>query len=145
GNTMGWSSNTNFVASYDGGKTGANTLDNPFPNGVVQPAGSNTGALTDLGQGPWFINPHYKTPGIWQFSGGIQEEFLKHDTLEISYVGSRAFNQDSSDDINRWPAWYQATCNMEMGGVRGNCDDSTDYVTNPFKEISAFQGSSYYS
>jgi hypothetical protein len=146
GNTLGWSSSTSFTASYDGGKTATNTLANPFPDGVVEPAGNTTGPLTDLGQGPWFINPHYKTPGIWQFSGGLQQEFLKRDTLEISYVGSRAFRQDSSDDLNHWASWYQATCNVEMGGVRGNCDDTNaGYVTNPFQNISAFYGSSYYS
>lgn len=146
GNTLGWTSNTSFVSSYDGGKTPANTLTNPFPNGVVEPTGNTTGPLTDLGQGPWFINPHYKAPGIWQFSGGIQQELLKNDTLEFSYVGSRGFNQDSQDDINHWAAWYQATCNIEMGGSHGNCDDSNaGYSQNPFQNISAFVGSGYYS
>ena len=84
-------------------------------------------------------------PGIWQFSGGIEQEILKRDTLEVSYVGSRAFNQDSQDDINHWPAWYQATCNIEMGGVEANCENPAGYVANPFQGISAFNGSSYYS
>lgn len=147
GNTMGWSSNTNYNSSYDGGKTQADSLSNPFPNGVVQPAGASTGALTALGQGPWFINPHYKTPGILQFSGGFEREFLKNDTLEISYVGSRSFDQDSSDNLNHWDPKYVATCNPEMGGKTSNCDDNTlgvGYVANPFKGISAFQGSGYY-
>lgn len=146
GNTMGWSSSTTFNATYDGGQTPANTLSNPFPTGVVEPAGSANGALTDLGQGPWFINPHYKTPGIWQYSLGLQQQFLKDDTVEISYVGSQGFNQDSSDNINHWDPSYDALCNIEMGGSHHVCDDtSTGYVTNPFEGISAFNGSGYYS
>jgi hypothetical protein len=146
GNTLGWSSNTNFNSTYDGGKTPADTLSSPFPNGIVQPTGSSTGALTDLGQGPWFINPHYKTPGIWQYSFGLQQEFLKGDTVEISYVGSQGFNQDSSDNINHWDPKYVATCNIEMGGNRHICDDANPgYTTNPFQGIAAFAGSSYYN
>lgn len=146
GNTLGWSSSTSFNSTYDGGKSPADTLTNPFPNGVVLPAGSSTGALTDLGQGPWFINPKYKTPGIWQYSLGLQQEFLKADTLEISYAGSRGFNQDSSDNLNHWDTNYVATCNIEMGGSHHICDDANPgYVTNPFKGIEAFTGSGYYS
>ena len=145
GNTLGWSSSTDFNVSYDGGKTPADTLTTPFPNGVNQPAGASAGAFTSLGQGPWFINPHYKTPGIFQFSFGIQREFLKNDTLEVSYVGSRGFHQDSQDNINHWDARYVATCNIEMGGNHHTCDDSKGYVPNPFKGISAFSGSGYYN
>ena len=143
GNTMGWSSSTSYNATYDGGKTPADTLTNPFPSGIVQPTGSSTGALTNLGQGPWFINPHYKTPGIWQYSAGVQRAFLKDDTVEVSYVGSTSFHQDSSDNINHWDPSYQATCNVEMGGAASVCNSG--YVTNPFQNISAFKGSGYYS
>jgi hypothetical protein len=145
GNQYGFSSTTPFDASEDGGKTPKNTLTNPFPY-VIQPTGSSLGALTELGQGPWFINPHYKTPGIWQFSLGAERQFLKSDIVEISYVGSRATNQDSSDNINHWDTSYNAKCNIEMGGSHHVCDDSaTGYVTNPFQNISAFNGSSYYT
>jgi hypothetical protein len=153
GNTLGWSSTTNFNWSPDGGKTPGDTFSNPFPNGIVQPTGSATGALTALGQGPWFINPKYKTPGIWQYSVGAQREFLKSDTIEVSYVGSRAFNQDSSDNINHWDPAYQATCDVEQGGNANNCNSAyssgssakTGYVPNPFAGISAFSGSGYFT
>ena len=143
GNTTGWSSSTTYNATYDGGKTPADSLTNPFPNGVVEPTGSATGALTDLGQGPWFINPHYKNPGIWQYSAGVEREFFSHDTVELSYVGSQSFRQDSSDNLNHWDPKYEATCNVEMGGAASVCNNG--YVTNPFAGISAFQGSGYYS
>jgi hypothetical protein len=145
GNTMGWSSTTAFTATQDNGMSPSSTLTNPFPDGIVAPTGSSTGGYTDLGQGPWFINPNYKTPGIWQYSFGIQQQFLKADTLEISYAGSHAFHQDSSDNINHWSSTYQAKCNIEMGGSYHVCDDPTNYATNPFKGISYFSGSDYYT
>jgi hypothetical protein len=160
GNTLGWSATTNYTGSFDNGQTPANyaatptgqnpvtgpySLSNPYPSGVTQPAGSSTGSFTDLGNGPWFVNPKYQSPGIYQFSAGMEQEFLHHDTLEISYVGSRAFHQDSSDNINHWASWYQATCNPEMGGTAGNCNTNAGLVTNPFQNISAFNGSNYYA
>jgi len=145
GNQLGFSAYTPFDATEDGGKTAKNTLTNPFPY-VIQPTGSSLGALTGLGQGPWFINPKYKTPGIWQYALGLERQFLKSDTVEIGYVGSRATNQDSSDNINHWSQAYQATCNIEMGGSHHVCDDaSTGYVSNPFQNVAAFNGSSYYT
>jgi len=145
GNQYGWSSYTPFDSSEDGGKTAKDTLTNPFPV-VVQPSGSSLGALTGLGQGPWFINPKYKTPGIWQYSLGFQQQFLQSDTFEISYVGSYATHQDSSDNINHWDPAYVATCNIEMGGSHHVCDDANPgYVTNPFQNVAPFQGSSYYT
>jgi len=144
GNQYGFSSTTPFDGTEDKGKTAKNTLTNPFPY-VIQPTGSSQGALTGLGQGPWFINPNYKTPGIWQYSFSVERQFLKSDTVEIGYVGSRATNQDSSDNINHWNPTYQATCNIEMGGSHHVCDDDANYATNPFQGISAFNGSSYYT
>jgi hypothetical protein len=145
GNQYGWSSSTSFDASEDGNKTPKNTLTNPFP-ALVLPTGSSTGALTNLGGGPWFINPNYKTPGIWQFSLGAEREVGKGNIVELSYVGSRGVNQDSSDNINRWSSSYQAKCNIEMGGSHHVCDDSsTGYVTNPFQGVSGFSGTSYYT
>lgn len=145
GNQQGWSSYTSFDASEDGNKTPKDTMTNPFPY-VIQPTGSSLGSLTGLGGGPWFINPKYKTPGIWQFSLGAERELRKGDTVELSYVGSRASNQDSSDNINHWDPTYQAKCNIEMGGSHHVCDDSsTGYQGNPFQNVAAFQGSSYYT
>ncbi len=31
---------------------------------------------------------------------GLEQQFLNHDMINISYVGSRLYNGDSSDNIN---------------------------------------------
>jgi outer membrane receptor protein involved in Fe transport len=49
GNAPGFSQTTNMVTSVQAGLP-FNTLENPFPGGVLQPVGSSLGLLTALGQ-----------------------------------------------------------------------------------------------
>ncbi|HVW76641.1 MAG TPA: TonB-dependent receptor [Alloacidobacterium sp.] len=141
-NNLGFSSTTQFNASLDGGKTPYATLSNPYTS-IVQPAGASLGLLTGLGQGYWDINPRYKTPSYWTYSFGVERRFLQHDTVDLSYVGSRSYNTDTSDNINHESAAYASKCNLDMGGLPSICDN--DYPGNPFQNVAAFQGSSYYS
>ncbi|HKQ92556.1 MAG TPA: TonB-dependent receptor, partial [Blastocatellia bacterium] len=50
GTSLGYAVSTNFVSSTDGGLTPANTLSNPYPVGILTPAGSSQGLQTLLGQ-----------------------------------------------------------------------------------------------
>jgi hypothetical protein len=147
-NTLGYSSTTAYVPTLDGGKTpdAANSLSSlggPFASGISLPTGNKQGMRTDLGQGPWFLNPHYKVPSYWSFSAGVERQFLQHDTVSINYVGSRSYNVDSADNINHVSAASELPCNPDLGGDPSTCDH--DYPTNPFQGIDGFQGSSYYS
>jgi hypothetical protein len=142
-NSLGYNYETSFSASLDGNKTPNATIDNPYPSGITQPPGSSLGLRTDLGQGPWYLNPKYHTPSIWTFSLGFERSFLKNNTINVDYVGSRGFNLDKSDNINRYPVDQLTPCNLEQGGDPNVCDNN--YVTNPFKGISGFEGSNYYS
>jgi hypothetical protein len=57
----GFSATTPYVGSLDGNKTPINNLSNPFPT-VLQPQGASQGLPSYLGQGVYWINPHYRTP-----------------------------------------------------------------------------------
>lgn len=147
-NTLGYSSTTAYVSTLDGGKTPvtADSLSSsggPFASGVSLPAGNTLGMKTDLGQGPWFLNPKYKVPNYWNYSLGVERQFLQRDTLSINYVGSRAYNVDSSDNINHISAAAEIPCNPDLGGNPSTCDH--DYPANPFQGVNGFQGSSYYN
>lgn len=149
-NTLGYSSTTDYVGSLDDGKHmyTTNSIDHPFASGVSKPSGNTKGLLTDLGQGPWYLNPNYIVPSFWSYSFGVEREFAKHDTINISYVGSRAYNVDCTstsncNDTNPVSATEQEKCNPDDGGNPSNCDNN--YVTNPFKGISYFEGSSDYT
>lgn len=143
--TFGFSAVTNYQAN-DPTRPGstypnlANQINNPYDS-VVQPTGSSLGMLEELGQGPWFLNPHYRIPSFWYYSAGVQHQFFKNDVVNIAYVGSRLYNGDSSDNINRESAAAYAPCNQQSGGNTGVCNNNN--VANPFLGINGFQGTSY--
>ena len=144
-NTFGFSSSTPYVPSVDGMKTPLQNLSNPYP-AIIQPTGASQGLLTQLGQGPFFINPHYRTPQFQTFSAGIEHRFAKYDTLEINYVGTRTYHTDSSDNINHVADTAYANCNILLGGDPNRCNSQTQgYVTNPFQNVAPFLGTNYYS
>lgn len=144
--TFGFSSVTNYQ-SNDPSRPGstypnlANPINNPYGS-VVQPTGSSLGGLEMLGQGPWFLNPHYQIPSFWYYSVGIEQQFLKNDVVNIAYVGSRLYNGDSSDNINHENAAAFTACNPQVGGRNEACNN---YLPNPFLGVNGFQGSNYYT
>jgi hypothetical protein len=149
-NGDGFSSNTSYTNSLDNGMTPytATTgvgLSNPIP-AVQQPAGASRGYLQDLGQNITFVNPHYKIPAFWSYSMTYEVALTNRDVVSLSYVGNRIPNQAVSDNINHVSAQWNAQCDVERGGNRHICDDtSTGQIANPFVGIAGFQGSSYYS
>ena len=155
-NSIGYSATTSYEANnpnYPGSVKPnlLNQINNPYSS-VVQPTGHSLGMLEDLGQGPWTINPHYIIPTFWNYSVGIERQFLRNDMVNISYVGSQLFNGDCNNssfkgncpNINHEDPSAMTNCNPENGGRYENCDNNV--VANPFKGIAAFNGSgSYYS
>jgi hypothetical protein len=145
--TFGFSAVTNYLAN-DPDRPGstypnlANPINNPYDS-VVQPTGASLGMLEQLGQGPWFLNPHYQIPSFWYYSMGVQHQFLKNDVVDIAYVGSRLYNGDSSDNINHESSAAYLPCNPQLGGRNEVCNNNN--VSNPFLGINGFQGTSYYT
>ena len=91
-NATGFSAQTDMVSTLDGGLTPADTLGNPFPNGLVQPTGASLGLRTLLGQ---TLSPYdYDRKNIrndrWSF--GFQHELIRDLQVELNYVGQRAPN-----------------------------------------------------
>jgi hypothetical protein len=154
-NNIGYSAQTSYQANDPNwpGATHpnlANQIDNPYTT-IIQPTGSKLGALTALGTGPWTINPKYIIPTFWNYSVGVERQLSKNTVINLAYVGSRLYNGDcnnntfhgSCPNINHVSADAMTNCNPENGGRYENCDNNN--VPNPFKGVSAFQGTSYYS
>jgi hypothetical protein len=156
-NNIGYSASTSYLANdpnYPGSvyPNLANPISNPYSS-VVLPTGSSLGLLTDLGQGPWTINPHYIIPTFWYYSVGFERQLSGHDMVNIQYVGSRLYNGDCSNEtsyggcpnINHVSAAAieAANCNPATGGRYENCNNNN--LANPFYGVSAFNGSSYYT
>jgi hypothetical protein len=66
------------------------TLSNPFPSGIMQPAGSALGLSTFLGQTVSFLNPDMKDPYSIRWNFGFQHEFRKDLVLEVDYMGNHS-------------------------------------------------------
>jgi hypothetical protein len=155
-NNLGFSATTQFNASLDNGihQSGV-TIDNPFPNtfnevthqqqpGIIQPTGASLGLETGLGQSTWFINPHYKTPRYENFSLGFERQFLKHDLVNITYSGSRTTRADSQDNINHVSVAAMEACAPQFGGDPYSAPCGAQNP-NPYFDVPAFEGSSFYS
>jgi len=101
---IGFTQSTPLVGSNDGGLTPAANLNNPFPNGVLQPVGNSLGLLTGVGSTIGFVNPGYRGGLVKQFSVDIQRELPFKINLTAGYVGSRSsrlpFGSIGSGQIN---------------------------------------------
>jgi hypothetical protein len=89
-NPPGFTASTSYIASDNGNATAANTLSNPFPTGLIQPTGSNLGALTGMGQALSIFDPNARSPRVHQFSLDIQRQLPFGVAVQLGYVGSRS-------------------------------------------------------
>jgi hypothetical protein len=105
----GFSTDTPWVASTDGGITILNRLSNPFPSGLVPAIGSSLGLLTFVGQGVNFVEPGDRIPIFhnWQFN--VQRELPSQSLLEVAYVGSRGVRLVApSENLNAVPLEFHS-------------------------------------
>lgn len=141
--TNGFSRTTSFDVSLDGGRTPIpNVMNNPAPNGVPSPPGSSLGDRTYLGTGFRFVNSDFRLPYVDHFSFGLQRQLPFNSRIELSYVGSRGRDVQSTKSINNYPATLRDSCNPLSGGGVNNC---SDLVTNPFYNLAPFAGTGLYS
>jgi hypothetical protein len=77
-----------------------NTMLNPFPGGLLQPAGAQGGLATQVGDAAAFFDPQRRIPYVWQFSAGFQYEIKPGLVVDASYVGSRTRRLQVSKDID---------------------------------------------
>jgi hypothetical protein len=143
GYSQGFSQSTNYDASDDSGITPNVNLSDPFPT-VAQPKGSSLGLMNDLGAAFSVSNRTFRLPGVLNYSLVIERQFGAHTTVDLSYVGSRGFDQDSSDNINNISAAFKASCDLEQGATVARykeCITTADngaHVVNPFKGVDGF-------
>ncbi|HEY8460269.1 MAG TPA: TonB-dependent receptor [Blastocatellia bacterium] len=100
GTSNGFAVNTDYVASIDNGLTPANRLSNPYPAGILSPAGASLGLQTMLGRTFTFYDTNVRTPYVHQFSAGFQREIPWGMVVDVSYIGSRTRKLSTSQNIN---------------------------------------------
>jgi hypothetical protein len=122
GNAPGFTQTTNMVSFIQTGVP-YNTLDNPFPTGILQPAGSSLGLSTALGQSYTFADPAGGAPPyVQQFSVEVQREFAKDFLVSASFVGSRSSRIAVTQQLNALSA-----SNLALGPTALSAS-----VANPF-------------
>ena len=100
GTVTGFSRTTTYVASLDAGRTPANRLSNPYPEGILEPLGSSAGLATALGTN---INYHIrdrKIPEYHQYSIGVQRQLPWRSVLDVSFVGSATRKRPVTRPVN---------------------------------------------
>ncbi len=133
--TRGFTQQTDYIASTDGGRTpctGCNIV-NPFPSGLSQPTGSADGILTGAGGSIDFIDQFRKSAKVHQYSVDLQHELPGRVVAGIAYIGATSRqlgvggNDDGTVNINQLDPQYQS-----LGSAL------SDLVPNPFFGNPAF-------
>jgi len=108
-NQTGFSQATNMVSTLDSGVTFISTLANPFPNGLVPPAGARNGISTNLGRDISFQNTRLRTPYNQRWSLGLQRVLPAAFTIDMTYVGNRGTALETGRSLNYVPGQFLST------------------------------------
>ncbi len=128
----GFNGITSFTASNDNGLTIANTLANPFPNGVNAAVGASEGGATYLNQTLNFFNSNPSTPYMQRWQLGVQHEFRGGLVLDAAYVGNRGTRLEIARDLNALPDQYLSKAVLRDDATRTYLIGT---VPNPFKGL----------
>jgi hypothetical protein len=127
-NQEGFSQTTQYVVTNNNYLSPAGNISNPFPNGILNPAPSNSG--TFLGQQVKFFNPHVRNPYSMRWNFGIQRQLPAKLVLEVVYIGNHTVRQFITDtNLNPIPRQYLSRSPNRDQPVINLLSGS---VTNPF-------------
>src|SRR4029453_13977150 len=137
--------NTTIVPSNDLGLTFNATLANPFPSGVVAPAGASRGADTFLGldlnnaSGARVVPLDFKNAQNTRYLISVQRELPNQWLIEGGYTGSRGWNlttggggQAGEIELNAIQSQYLSTSRVRD---QANIDFLAALVPNPFRGL----------
>jgi Carboxypeptidase regulatory-like domain len=113
------SSNNSYFNNCASGETTSTTcpsgdtqlsLSNPYPAGIVTPAGSSAGASTFLGESISFLSPVEHDQASERWNLGVQHEITPTTLIEAIYVGNHALHLDVTEqNINATLTPYLST------------------------------------
>jgi len=88
----GYVATTSYVASNNSNNTPANSLSNPYPNGLLQPVGNTLGLSQGLGDSITTIDQGRRSPYVQQYSLDIERQMPYGIAMQLGYVGSKGKN-----------------------------------------------------
>jgi hypothetical protein len=128
-NQTGFSQSTSMVSTLDNGVNFIATMANPFPGGLVAPAGSKDGVATFLGKDVSFNPTRPRTPYMQRWSFGVQRSLKGGFVADINYVGTRSTALMVSRALNYVPQQYLSTSPVRD---QATIDALSRQVPNPF-------------
>lgn len=118
-----WAINTLALASLDGGIRPFNTLDNPYPEGILNPPGNAAGINTLIGQNAAANQRNFRAGYMQQWNFDIQQELAQGTVLEVLYAGSSGTGL---------PAQWASQLNQLADSYLSLGTALQQQVTNPF-------------
>ncbi len=115
--SQGFNQYTTVVTTYQSdGATPYLHLNNPFPNGLIQPAGNSLGLMNDVGfdaNGPLRTPSANKTPYEQSWSFGIERELPGNVLINAEYIGKKGthLSFSGSTQRNHLGAWVEDPAN----------------------------------
>lgn len=134
-NQAGFSLATPLVGTTDNGLTSVGTLANPFPTGVLAPAGASLGLSVQLGQGISFRPRNLNNTQAQRWSFGIQRELQGNWLVELQYVGNRGYDGAVGVALNPIPARYLSTSPFRDQAQTDLIGFLNQAVPNPFRNL----------
>ena len=117
GNSFGFSQSTPYVATLDAGQTPASTVSNPFPSGLLPPAGISLGAADAAGAGAELCQHQRPHRLCLQFLvSGSSSVLPGQIRIEASYVGSRTHDAPVTNSFNSLSRPNLALGDVTQGG-----------------------------
>ena len=145
GGQNGFSRSTTLNPTSDNYLTPADTLDNPFRAGILNPTGASMGALTNLGQG---VIWNYQDPRrfySWEYSLHLQHQ-LKSWLFEAGYTHNKTYNitQGLNENLPPYDLWQKYLGVQSVFDSTGRPLDTllwNTLVPNPFQGLPNVTGS----
>ena len=142
---QGFNQYTNVVTSYQNlGNSPWLHMNNPFPNGLIQPASSSLGLMNDVGfgaNGPLRTAGANQTPYEQSWSFGIERQLPSNVLFNAEYIGKKGTHLpfSGSNYINHLGSWVEG---LPVGDPNASnaCQTLTiaclnSYVDNPFAGV----------
>lgn len=134
GNQLGYNATTPFVATNNNFISAADTLNNPFPNGMVPVTGNTLGVLTGVGTVTSFFTPNVPRQNTYDASLRVQQQLGAY-VLNIAgvYDHTTGLEVGISDDNPSLTAWHAALDpEFDSSGRPVNTLPGNVQVANPF-------------
>jgi hypothetical protein len=144
-NQVGFSSPTPFVPTNDNGRTFVATLNNPFPNGLLNSPGASLGLLTNVGRdigtsADPAILVNRRNAKFARLVVGLQRELPGQFVVEANFITAWGYDLSVNRNLNFVPRQYLG--DTPAADAAAN-EFLSSTVTNPFRNLLPGTGSPF--